>query len=156
MYSLFRRQQLPISIEEAWAFFSNPVNLATITPEYMHFQVKTDPEYLQKIYAGQIISYTVRPLFGIPLFWMTEITHVEDGVFFVDEQRFGPYTFWHHQHRFTAVEGGVEMTDLVHYKLPLGPLGRLAHWLFVKRQLQGIFDYRWNKLESLFGKMKQA
>lgn len=152
VYALKYKQRLPISLDEAWAFFSSPKNLNEITPPHMGFRVTSDPEFLEQAYAGQIITYTVRPLLGIPLFWMTEITHVEPGKFFVDEQRFGPYTFWHHQHHFRAVPGGVEMTDLVHYKLPLGPLGRLAHWLFVRRQLAGIFDFRKAKLEALFGK----
>jgi len=121
----------------------------------MQFTVTSDPELLKQMYTGQIITYTVRPLFNIPLFWMTEIKHVEPGVFFVDEQRIGPYVIWHHQHHFKAIPGGVEMTDLVHYKLPLGPLGALAKWLFVGRQLDGIFDYRWKKLEQLFGSISE-
>lgn len=121
----------------------------------MQFTVTSDPELLKQMYTGQIITYTVRPLLNIPLFWMTEIKHVEPGVFFVDEQRIGPYAIWHHQHHFKAIPGGVEMTDLVHYKLPLGPLGALAKWLFVGRQLDGIFDYRWKKLEQLFGSLSE-
>lgn len=119
----------------------------------MRFEVTSDPALLEKIYAGQIIMYTVRPLLNIQLFWMTEITHVEPGAFFVDEQRIGPYRLWHHQHRFRAIPGGTEMTDLVHYQLPLGPLGTLAHRLFVRRQLEGIFEYRRTALEKVFGKM---
>ena len=103
------------------------------------------------MYTGQIIEYTVKPVLGIPLYWMTEITHVVDKQFFVDEQRFGPYTMWHHQHHFKAVDGGVEMTDIVHYKLPFWFLGDIANTLFVKKQLQGIFDFRWKKVEDLFG-----
>ena len=103
------------------------------------------------MYPGQIIEYTVKPVLGIPLYWMTEITHVVDKQFFVDEQRFGPYTMWHHQHHFKAVDGGVEMTDIVHYKLPFWFLGDIANTLFVKKQLQGIFDFRWKKVEDLFG-----
>ena len=105
------------------------------------------------MYTGQVITYTVKPVLGIPLFWMTEIKHVSDRQFFVDEQRVGPYRIWHHQHHFKEIPGGVEMTDLVHYQIPFGPLGQLANWLFVRRQLEGIFNYRWNKLEALFGKM---
>jgi ligand-binding SRPBCC domain-containing protein len=103
------------------------------------------------MYPGQLIEYTVRPLLGIPLYWMTEITHVQEGVYFVDEQRFGPYALWHHQHHFTAIEGGVEMSDIVHYKIPMGPLGQLANTLFVAAQLRQIFDYRYKKVEELFG-----
>ncbi|MCG7858958.1 SRPBCC family protein, partial [Flavihumibacter sediminis] len=103
-----------------------------------------------KMYPGQIIEYTVKPLFGIPLYWMTEITHVEEGKYFVDEQRFGPYSLWHHQHHFREVPGGVEMTDIVHYKIPLWILGDIANALFVRKQLQGIFDYRFKKVNELF------
>ncbi len=153
IHTLKLKQRLPIPLEQAWDFFSSPANLREITPEYMNFQVTSDPEFLQTMYAGQVITYTVKPLLGIPLFWMTEITQVQPGAFFVDEQRSGPYALWHHQHHFQAIPGGVEMTDLLHYRLPFGPLGNLANWLFVKAQLREIFDYRWNKLEALFGKM---
>ncbi|MBL7803624.1 MAG: SRPBCC family protein [Saprospiraceae bacterium] len=152
-FTLKRVQRLPITLEHAWDFFSAPGNLKEITPPYMGFHVLSDPDFLSHMYAGQIIDYTVTPVLGIPLYWMTEITHVEHQKFFVDEQRVGPYAMWHHQHHFKAVPGGVEMTDLVHYRLPLGILGRLAHVLFVRRQLETIFAYRWKKLEDLFGKM---
>jgi ligand-binding SRPBCC domain-containing protein len=118
----------------------------------MRFKVLSDPAFLKKMYTGQVITYTVQPILSIPLFWMTEITHVQDKEFFVDEQRVGPYALWHHQHHFKSIDGGVEMTDLVHYQLPLGFLGDVAHWLFVKKQLTGVFDYRWKKLEEIFGK----
>ncbi|HAL94802.1 MAG TPA: hypothetical protein DCP55_02270, partial [Chitinophagaceae bacterium] len=95
---------------------------------------------------------TVKPLLGIPLYWMTEITHVQDMQYFIDEQRFGPYTLWHHQHHFKAIEGGVEMTDIVHYRIPLGPLGDLANALFVRAKLKKIFDFRYEAVENLFGK----
>ena len=104
------------------------------------------------MYAGQIIEYTVRPVLNIPLYWMTEITHVEDKKYFVDEQRFGPYSLWHHQHHFKEADGFVEMTDIIHYKLPLGLLGDIAHTFFVKKQLKGIFDYRFNRVEEIFGR----
>jgi len=152
VYSLKRVQRLPITVETAWDFFSNPMNLKEITPAKMGFQVTSDPEFsARKMYAGQIITYTVKPLLGIPLFWMTEITHVQDGQFFVDEQRVGPYALWHHQHHFKAVPGGVEMTDLVHYKVPFGILGDFANWLFVRGQLEGIFNHRYEILEERFG-----
>lgn len=156
VYTLERVQRLPISIEEAWDFFSSPLNLRDITPAYMRFQVLSDPKWVGRMYPGQIITYTVRPVLGIPLFWMTEITHVREGEFFVDEQRVGPYALWHHQHHFKPIEGGVEMTDLVHYRLPLGPLGTLAHALFVRRQLEEIFDYRYQVLEKRFGRLGAA
>ncbi len=151
VHSIKRVQRLPITLEKAWDFFSNPLNLKEITPAYMDFRVTSDPDFLSKMYAGQIITYTVKPILGIPLFWMTEITHVQDKQFFVDEQRVGPYVMWHHQHHFTPIDGGVEMTDLVHYRLPLGPLGDIAKLLFVKKQLDQIFDYRWKVLEEKFG-----
>ena len=104
------------------------------------------------MYAGQNIEYTVKPLLGIHLYWMTEITQVKDNQYFIDEQRFGPYSLWHHQHHFKAMEGGVEMTDIVHYKNPLGVLGRLANTFFVKKKLDTIFNYRYQKVEELFGR----
>jgi ligand-binding SRPBCC domain-containing protein len=152
VYKLQRTQQLPMSLEQAWDFFSSPANLKEITPSYMGFNITSDKKFLHRMYPGQIITYTVKPVLGIPLFWMTEITHVEEGKFFVDEQRVGPYSIWHHQHHFKAIEGGVEMTDLVHYQLPLGLLGDIAQALFVRRQLEEIFSYRFKKLEDLFGK----
>ena len=97
-----------------------------------------------------MIAYKVSPLMKIPLNWVTEIKYVHDAQFFVDEQRTGPYKMWHHEHHFKAVEGGVEMTDIVSYELPLGFLGRFAHWLFVRKQLEGIFDYRFKKVDELF------
>jgi hypothetical protein len=141
-YSLKTVQHLPIAMEQAWEFFSNPANLQQITPSQLGFSIISS-HHGEKMYAGQIIEYTVKPVLGIPLYWMTEITHVEDSKYFVDEQRFGPYTLWHHQHHFKEVENGVEMTDIVHYKLPFGILGRIAHALFVKKQLKEIFDYRY-------------
>ncbi|HRF27457.1 MAG TPA: SRPBCC family protein, partial [Ferruginibacter sp.] len=98
-----------------------------------------------------IIEYKVSPVLDIPLYWMTEIKHVEDQKFFVDEQRFGPYALWHHQHHFKSIPGGVEMTDIVHYKIPFWVLGDLAHTLFVRNQLKKIFDYRFEQVEKIFG-----
>jgi ligand-binding SRPBCC domain-containing protein len=103
------------------------------------------------MYAGQIIEYTVKPVLGIPLYWMTEITQVKDKEYFIDEQRFGPYSLWHHQHHFKAIDGGVEMTDIIHYKNPLGIFGKITNALFVKNKLKGIFDYRFKKVEEMFG-----
>ena len=103
------------------------------------------------MYAGQLIEYKVRPVLNIPMYWMTEITHVVDQTYFVDEQRYGPYAMWHHQHHFKAIEGGVEMTDLVHYKIPYWFLGDVANAIFVRKKLQEIFDFRKVKVEELFG-----
>lgn len=143
-------QVLPIPVAEAWAFFSHPQNLAVITPEQLNLKF-TNEVYGDTIYAGQIITYKVKPLLGIPLFWLTEITHVEPLRFFVDEQRRGPYALWHHQHHFKSIAGGTEMTDIIHYQLPFGPLGNLALPI-VKKQLAQIFAYRRQKVEVLFGR----
>lgn len=151
VYSLKTVQTIPVSLQTAWDFFSNPANLQTITPNNLGFKIISQ-HHGEKMYAGQIIEYKVNPVLNIPLYWMTEITHVEDKKYFVDEQRFGPYSLWHHQHHFTEAAGGVEMTDIVHYKLPLWFLGDIAHTLFVKKQLQHIFDYRYKKVEELFVK----
>lgn len=152
IYSFQTIQTLPLSGHQAWDFLSNPENLNLITPQEMDFRI-TSSIKLEKMYAGQIISYTVRPLAGIPINWVTEITHVNAPFHFVDEQRFGPYAFWHHQHFLKEVPGGIEMRDIVHYALPLGFLGRMANALLVKNQLRKIFDFRHKKLEGLFGRI---
>lgn len=149
-YVLEREQFLPISIEEAWKFFSTPRNLAVITPPEMGFVIR-QPFDNKDAYAGQRITYTVKPVLGIPLTWVTLIEDVEAPYKFVDTQLKGPYTRWWHQHTFEPMDGGVMMRDRVEYELPLGPLGDLAHGIFVKRKLQGIFDYRTTTLERLFG-----
>ena len=155
VYSIKTVQQIPVSLEKAWDFFSNPANLQSLTPAKMNFRIISQ-HHGEKMYPGQIIEYRLKPLPGIPVYWMTEITHVEHQKFFVDEQRFGPYSMWHHQHHFKLIDGGVEMTDIVHYKNPLWLLGDLANILFVRKQLQGIFSYRFNRVEELFGKWKNA
>lgn len=150
IYTLSVMQELPIGLSEAWEFFSSPKNLEKITPKSMGFKITSGKP--GKMYAGQIISYKVSPLPGIKTNWVTEITHVEDGKFFVDEQRFGPYSMWHHEHHFEEIPGGVRMTDKVSYKIPFGILGHLAQGIMVKRQLKGIFEYRMKTLEEMFGK----
>lgn len=150
MYQIKRTQFVKTDLATCWDFFSSPNNLQVITPDYMGFKVLTTvPE---KMYEGLMIAYKVSPVMKIPLNWVTEIKYVHDEQFFVDEQRTGPYKMWHHEHHFKAVDGGVEMTDIVSYELPLGFLGRFAHWLFVRKQLEGIFDYRFKKVDELFGK----
>jgi len=149
VYSLKKTQFIPISLDAAWDFFSHPKNLAVMTPEYLNLKF-TNELYGEEMYPGQVMTYNVRPVLGIPMFWMTEITHVVPKKFFVDEQRFGPYAMWHHQHHFEEVEGGVMMTDLIHYKAPLGFLGDIAVALFIKKQLEGIFVFRKKKVEELF------
>ncbi|MBX9783672.1 MAG: SRPBCC family protein [Chitinophagaceae bacterium] len=153
VYTLQSVEKIPVSIDTAWDFFSNPANLQAITPKEMGFEI-ISKFHGGRMYAGQIIEYKVRPLPGIPIYWMTEITHVEEKKYFVDEQRFGPYSLWHHQHQFKAIDGGMEMTDIVHYKIPFWVLGDVANSLFVKKQLEGIFNYRVEAVERLFGKWK--
>ena len=155
IYNLKRAQFLPISIQEAWVFFSSPGNLSKITPAHMGFQIL----YMsggQKMYPGQLIQYVVQGLPGIPMHWTTEITHVHEPYYFVDEQRFGPYSLWHHQHHFKQVDGGVEMTDEVNYAIPLGLLGRFAHWLLVGREVNRIFDHRFMVLDKYFNKKTET
>ncbi len=154
IHQIKKTQILPISLDKAWDFFSTPLNLNEITPENMSFEILTDLKGVQ-MYPGMIINYKVSPFLGIKLRWTTEITHVEERRFFVDEQRFGPYAFWHHKHFFEAHEEGVLMTDIVDYGLPFGPLGEIAKLLFVERQLTEIFDYRYLKLQDLFSQKKE-
>lgn len=148
IYTLKVMQQLPIGLSEAWDFFSSPMNLEKITPAHMGFKITSEKP--EQMYPGQIVSYKVSPLQGIKTSWVTEITQVRKHKFFVDEQRFGPYRMWHHEHHFEESEGGVLMTDKVSYKIPFGPLGHLAQRLFVKKQLRAIFEYRIRVLEEKF------
>lgn len=154
VHRLKTEQTLPISMEEAWEFFSTPLNLNEITPPDMSFEILSNLKG-QKMYPGMIINYKVSPFLGIKLRWTTEITHVKDHAYFVDEQRFGPYAFWHHKHFFEETKDGVHMTDIVDYGLPLGPLGEIANVVYVKNQLQHIFDYRLQKLNQLFPQTKK-
>ncbi len=149
VYRLTSKQQLPITINEAWDFLSSPKNLKTITPNYMSFDIISGDD--KPMFAGQIIQYIVTPVLGIKTNWVTEITHVVDQKYFVDEQRFGPYALWHHKHFIKPIEGGVEMEDIIDYKIPLGFLGKLMHPLLVKPKLAEIFNYRTKKLNELFG-----
>jgi ligand-binding SRPBCC domain-containing protein len=149
LHTLQTRQLINSDLDTVWSFMSDSRNLAQITPSYLGFEILSK-ETGQSMYAGQIIEYYVRPLLGIKLHWVTEITHVKEGKYFVDEQRYGPYAFWHHKHFLKQTDNGVLMTDLVHYKLPLGPLGRLANNVFVKRQLKNIFDHRYQQIAACF------
>jgi len=151
LYSVHTKQKLPITLQQAWDFLSDPKNLAVITPPSMGFKTLSGDD--RPMFAGQIIHYTVTPLLGIKVEWVTEITHVVSNNYFVDEQRFGPYTLWHHKHFLKEIPGGVEMEDIVHYKLPFGILGRLVHPFLVKPKLKEIFEFREKKLIALFGKM---
>ena len=150
IYTLERKEVLPVDIETAWDFFSNPNNLSAITPPELDLRVTSGAE--ERIYPGMIITYEVTPALFLRSGWVTEITHVDAPRYFVDEQRAGPYGFWHHKHFFAETRrGATEARDLVHYSLPFGPLGTAAHGLFVKRRLDSIFDYRSSRLGELFG-----
>ena len=143
------RPRLPLDPVAAWAFFSRPDNLARITPPELGFAV-TSP-LPERMYAGMIVSYRIAPFGGVHIPWVTEITHVREPEFFVDEQRSGPYRFWHHQHHFTPIDGAVEMTDLVHFQLPLGRVGDILAGRQVERRVATIFDYRRSALMNMFG-----
>lgn len=149
MYRIDQTQRLPIPLEEAWAFYSNPKNLAAVTPDDLGFQIKS--ELPDEMYPGMLIEYTVRPLLGIPLTWVTEITNVKDRVYFTDHQLKGPYATWHHQHFFRSIPGGTEVRDLVHYELPLEPFSRIVHPFLVQPKLNEIFAYREKKMVELYG-----
>jgi ligand-binding SRPBCC domain-containing protein len=152
LYKLHKKQNLPITVDEAWTFLSSPKNLKTITPDYMGFNILSGAD--REMFAGQIIQYIVTPVLGIKTKWVTEITQVNQGHYFVDEQRFGPYALWHHKHFIRPIKGGIEMEDIIDYKLPLGWIGQLAHPILVKPKLKEIFDYRQQKLIELFGEFK--
>jgi|TARA_B110000914_G_C15517486_1_gene474568 ligand-binding SRPBCC domain-containing protein len=152
IYRFKKSQLLPITINKAWDFLSDPNNLKKITPDYMGFNILEKED--TKMYAGQIIQYIVTPILGIPTKWVTEITHVKDKSYFVDEQRFGPYSLWHHKHFIKEVDGGIEMLDIIDYKIPLGFIGRLVNPILVKPKLNEIFNYRKKKLVELFGELK--
>ncbi len=152
LYRFQTTQKLPINKKKAWDFFSDPKNLKSITPEYMSFDILLGAE--KKMFSGQIIQYIVTPLLGIKMKWVTEITHVVEGEYFVDEQRFGPYSFWHHKHFIREIKGGIEMEDTIDYKVPLGFLGSIVHPFLVRPKLEEIFTYRRKKLVGLFGEFK--
>lgn len=152
IYTLHRKQKLPISIEKAWAFLSNPKNLKIITPDYMSFNILSGAE--KPMFAGQIIQYIVTPILGIKTKWVTEITQVKKYEYFVDEQRFGPYALWHHKHFIKEINEGIEMEDIIDYKIPMGILGQIIHPILVKPKLEEIFAYRQKKLIALFGAYK--
>lgn len=148
IYTLTVYQELPISLTEAWKFFSQPKNLAEITPSHMGFHITSSN--MATMYEGQIITYRIGLFPGIKSNWITEITRVKPMEYFIDEQRFGPYRMWHHEHHFKETEQGTLMSDRVSYKLPLRLAGRLAHAIFIKKQLHQIFTYRFNKLQEMF------
>lgn len=143
------QQFIPRTMDEVWAFFSRPENLNAITPADMSFEILSDIREVE-MYQGMIIQYKISPFLGIKIDWVTEITHVADQQYFIDEQRFGPYALWHHQHHFEEVDGGVQMEDVLHYKVPYGPIGTLADAIFVSQKIESIFQYRYQAIEKLF------
>ena len=150
VYSLKAVQLINTTLDDAWNFFSNAENLAAITPKSLGFKIISTHQS-EKMYAGQIIEYTIKPLFDIPVYWMTEITHVQYHQYFIDEQRFGPYRLWHHQHHFKAINNGIEMTDIVHYKIPFWFIGDVVNFLIVKEKLKEIFEFRYKSIEEKYG-----
>ena len=152
IFKLKYSQKLPISLNEAWDFLSSPNNLELITPKSMDFNIIDWDK--KKAYPGQIIQYTVKPILGIKINWVTEITHIRSKEYFVDEQRFGPYTFWHHKHFIKEIEGGVIMEDVIHYKPPFGFVGVLLNFLFINSKLNSIFKHRELELIKTFGNFK--
>ena len=149
VHQLERRQVIPVGLDEAWSYFATPRNLEEMTPPSLRFSTLWGGD--EPMHVGQLIAYRVGIAPGIRVGWLTEITAVEQRRAFVDEQRRGPYALWHHLHRFTEVPGGTECLDRVRYELPFGPLGALAHALWVRRQLEGIFAFREAHLRRRFG-----
>lgn len=152
IYTLHKKQKVPITVHEAWNFLSNPKNLIDMTPKDMKFSIKSVID--RPLYAGQIIQYSVTPIPGIQTKWISEITHLEKGKYFVDIQLYGPYALWHHKHFIHEIKNGVILEDIVDYKVPFGLLGRLVHPFLVKPKLEKIFKYRQNKIIELFGNYK--
>jgi ligand-binding SRPBCC domain-containing protein len=154
-YNLKFEQKLPIPLAETWDFFTSPLNLAKITPPKMGFEVTSVFAPGAKVYPGMIITYKVSPLLGIKLNWMTEITHVKELDYFVDDQRSGPYKIWHHEHHFKEIKGGVLMTDILNYAVPFWWAGQIANKLFVRAEIEKIFNHREKVINELFGAYKE-
>jgi ligand-binding SRPBCC domain-containing protein len=144
------KQIIPGNIDSVWDFFSSPKNLSKITPTGMSFEITSMPD--GEMYPGMFISYKVKPILGIKMNWVTEITHVENKRFFIDEQRVGPYSIWHHEHHFNETENGVLMHDILYYRIPFGILGEIVDFLFVKQKVSRIFEFRKNAISGLFKK----
>lgn len=149
LYQFSSKQELPISLDEAWQFLTDARNLKLLTPPEMDMTVLYGTE--RGMYAGQLIEYSVKPLPFFRTNWVTHITQVKEKEYFVDEQMYGPYTTWHHKHFVTEIPGGTLMEDVIHYRLPLGPLGKIAHSLLVKKKLEEIFRFRESALINKFG-----
>jgi len=151
LYRITYKQKIPSDINTLWNFISSPKNLNLITPDNMGFTIETELDS-DTMYPGQIIAYKVSPFKGIKMNWVTEITHVKDKEYFVDEQRFGPYKMWHHKHFIKPIANGVEMIDIIDYKIPMGFIGDIMNSLVVRNKLKEIFNYRYKKMEELYGK----
>lgn len=149
IYKIKKSIKLKLDIDQAWSFFSNPNNLKIITPPKLNMTITSEEQ--NQMYEGMIIKYNVHPILNIPLPWVTEITHVVPEKYFVDEQRFGPYKMWHHQHLFEPIKDGVEVIDIVDYIMPFGPIGSVVHALFVRKDIESIFEYRSKVLSEKFG-----
>lgn len=152
IHTLHREQIIPTSVEVLWDYFSAPQNLNDMTPPDMNFQIVMGGDV--KMYEGQIIEYRVEFIRGIRSLWLTEIAHVREKEYFVDEQRVGPYQFWYHEHKFEPVAGGVKMIDHVTYAAPFGFLGDLVNAVWIRRRLDAIFDFRRRRIIELFGSVK--
>lgn len=153
IYTLHKKQNIPINLEEAWSFLSNPRNLSLLTPKKMNMTIISGAD--RPMYPGQVIQYSVTPLGSIKTKWVSEITQYEEGKYFVDVQLYGPYAFWHHKHFIHEIKGGVQMEDIIDYKVPFGLLGQLIHPILVKPKLEEIFQFRQEQLIKLFGEYKQ-
>lgn len=149
IHYLHREQVIPASVDTVWPFFCNPHNLNAITPPDMNFEIIAGGDV--KMYEGQVIEYRVEFIRGVRSLWLTEIAHVRENGYFVDEQRIGPYRFWYHEHFFEAVANGVKMTDHVTYAMPFGVLGDVVHAAWVGGRLKSIFDFRYGKIADIFG-----
>ena len=146
---IIRKQIIKSDINTLWNFISSPENLEKITPKWMSFEI-TSKNLSKKMYAGMIISYKVKPVLNIPMKWITEITHVQEKEYFVDEQRLGPYKMWHHEHKLEKTKEGILMTDIITYIPPFGVFGRIINYFFIKKRVNKIFDYRYSVLDNKF------
>jgi ligand-binding SRPBCC domain-containing protein len=155
-YHLSYSQKIPTPIRDLWTFFSSPHNLERITPPQLGFNVLSHSKDDYRMYPGMLIRYTVSPLLGIKMNWLTEITQVNEPHYFIDEQRSGPYSIWHHEHHFEEIEGGVLMKDLLTYAIGYGPMDGLINRMIVNKKVTEIFAYRERKIEELFGKWNKG
>jgi ligand-binding SRPBCC domain-containing protein len=152
MYQLKITQNIPISLIEAWDFFSQPDNLGKITPQYMNFNILSRSD-AGEMYPGMIITYRLSPLFNFTVKWATEITQIKEHRYFIDNQIQGPYKIWHHEHHFKEINNGTEMRDILFYDVPFGFIGQILHKIFIRKRVQEIFDFRETKIKELFGSL---